>query len=174
MNTEERLEFMYRGAKTRRYHTEDVLHPQNVAEHSWGVAMLVVMIDPAASKEVLLAALSHDVAEHIVGDVPAPSKRANPALKATLDTLEGSLLAGAGLGFADGLTDYEKSVVKAADIIDGMMFCVNERRRGNKDITNVYRNFSSYIHGFPQQGKLWESLRPILNAVREQWRKACQ
>jgi len=96
MDSIEKLMFVYKGGRTKRFHTADILTTQNVAEHSFGVAALVHILDPAARKEVLLAALSHDLAEHLVGDIPSPVKRQFPAVKVEMDIAENTLLANSG------------------------------------------------------------------------------
>lgn len=145
MHHAERLKFIYKGAKTKRFHTADTLTEQTVGEHSFGVAWLVWLIAPTARKELLLAALAHDLAEHIVGDVSSPAKRRFPALKTALDAAEGTLLKDMGLDFESGLTDFEHRILKIADMLDGMLFCVRERRMGSRVVDDVYTNFRKYL-----------------------------
>lgn len=144
----QKLKFIYKGAKTKRFHTADTLTEQSVAEHSFGVAWLIVLINPSARKELILAALAHDLAEHVVGDVSSPAKRRFPALKSALDVAEGCLLADIGLDYERYLTDAELRILKIADMLDGMMFCVRERRMGSKVVVEVYNNFKSYLAEF--------------------------
>lgn len=72
----------YEAGKVQRYHT----HPrfarlgQTDADHSWGVAALILQMHPNPSKELLTAAILHDTGERFAGDLPAPVKRDNPEL----------------------------------------------------------------------------------------------
>lgn len=68
------LEFMWRGGYTTRYHTERTLREDTVGHHSFNVAAIVMYVRPDASAALLRAALLHDVAEHVLGDIPAPVK----------------------------------------------------------------------------------------------------
>lgn len=145
---EKRLKFIYKGGLTKRFHTADTLTEQSVAEHSFGVAWVIVLIYPSARKELILAALAHDLAEHVVGDVSSPAKRRYPALKAALDAAEGNVLAEVGLDYERGLSDHELRMLKIADMLDGMMYCVRERLMGSMRSIKIYNNFKSYLAEF--------------------------
>lgn len=165
----ERVEFIYKGAKTKRFHTADTLTTQTVGEHSFGVAWLVVLLRPSARKELILAALSHDLAEHVVGDVSSVAKRAYPELKAALDAAEGTVLKQHSLDFETGLTDDEVRVLKVADLMDGMLFCVRERRMGSKVAVEIFNNFSAYVRTIPS---LWEEAEELFLTIQTLWEKA--
>lgn len=139
-----KLDFIYKGGKTKRFHTADTLTTQNVAEHSFGVAWFVHLLNPEGRKEVILAALSHDLAEHLVGDVSSPTKRLYPELKNAVDLAENALLNNAQLNFESLLTSEEKRILKLADMFDGMMFCIRERSMGSKVVIPIYENFYNY------------------------------
>lgn len=172
VTTNERLTFIFRGGKTKRYHTEDTMTEQTVADHSFGVAMLVELMAPECRKELILAALTHDLAEHLVGDISAPVKRANPEIKLVLDHMESTRLNRVGFNYEEKLTKEEHYILKAADYIDGMMFCVRERRMGSRAVDHIYKNFESYVlkvlNHLPPEAEL------VFNAARNLWREACQ
>lgn len=162
------LEFIFRGAKTRRFHTADTLTTQTVGEHSFGVAWLVILLNPSARKELILAALAHDLAEHVVGDVASPAKRAFPALKSALDSAEALALCGAGLDYTKGLADSELRLLKYADMLDGMLFCVRERKMGSVVVTEIYERFRQYaseVKGLPP------SAEELFNTITYEWEK---
>lgn len=169
ITTYDRLQFIYAGSKTKRFHTSDTLTTQTVGEHSFGVAMLVLLILPRCRKEVLLAALCHDLAEHKVGDMAAPVKRAYPELKEKLQKMEDVLLQQHSLDFEAGLTDAERHAVKAADCMDGMLYCVRERRMGG-DVRGIYNNFVSYVEQIYDQ--LPEEGVEVFRAIKQLWSEA--
>jgi len=76
----EQLDFLRNAGETVRFHTMPILRPQNIAEHSWHLTMLLYLMygqtDPGITFELLMAGLTHDMAEHQTGDLPAPAKRA--------------------------------------------------------------------------------------------------
>ena len=73
----------------RRWHSNpDLAHTQQTnAQHQWGCAVLALHLWPD-NHALMIAALTHDVGEVGIGDVSGPAKRANPALKAALDSAE--------------------------------------------------------------------------------------
>lgn len=165
----QRLQFIYKGGLTTRYHTQLTIKKQDVAAHSFGVAWLVVMLYPDASRELILAALAHDLAEHRVGDVPSPAKQSYPDLKKAVNAAEHDILRIECFGHVDLLTPYERSVLRVADMLDGMMFCLRERQLGNKEIVDVWDNYLSYVHSIPE---LWQEATDLIEVIETLWEKA--
>ena len=71
----ESLDFILAGSEVLRYHTVTTLMRETVGHHSHGVACLTLLLNPNAGRELLTAALWHDLAEHQTGDIPSPAKR---------------------------------------------------------------------------------------------------
>ena len=69
---------LYDAGQVTRYHT--IGGAQSVAEHSWGVAMLIMRYHPDPPLHLIQAALEHDLAEKWIGDVPYPTKLDYPRL----------------------------------------------------------------------------------------------
>lgn len=151
-----------RSARVKRYHTEPTLHTQTVGEHTYGVMWLVLLIEPGASRELLVAALGHDTPEFASGDVPGPSKR-DPVVKAAFDAVEAATMERLQLE-TPLLTDYEAKVLKLADNLEGLMFCVSELRRGNRDITPALYNYMRYTEAMAPANRALD----IFNHLKEQ------
>lgn len=64
-----RILFTMRGGEVVRYHTLMTIQRETVSSHSFGVAWFVYFLQPEARAQVLMAALAHDLAEHMVGDL---------------------------------------------------------------------------------------------------------
>lgn len=76
------------AGEVRRGHTVRDFH-QTIAEHSWRVAALLWHAYRGAPPAGLIeAALFHDAAEILTGDIPAPAKWGNGALEAALREAE--------------------------------------------------------------------------------------
>lgn len=151
------LDFMWRGGNVARFHTHRTLSTDFVGHHSYNVACIILHQRPEARVELITAALLHDVAEHKMGDMPAPAKRALPAyasrpipgdgpatFREVFAHMEDAHTRDAGLPTPD-LTAEEQWVLKFADSCDGMRFCVQERRMGNVGIAECYENFRDYV-----------------------------
>ena len=137
------LEFIFNGAAVQRFHTTPPLRPQTDGAHSFGVAWWCwLLTEGQCSRQLLLAALAHDLAEHVTGDVPAMVKRQNN-IGVQLDALEAIQLGSVGLEFE--ITDAERRVLDLADALDGMMFCAAERKLGNRHAELWYSRWRTWI-----------------------------
>lgn len=151
LSIEHKMNFMLVGGFTKRFHTIPTLREHTVGHHSFGVACFAwLLAGERCSAALLMSALTHDLAEQHVGDIPSPTKRAMPSLKHDLDCYEYSFLENAGLEF--DLSIENQRILKIADIFDGMWNCVVERRLGNQIIAVAYYNFKSYAAAMNLKG----------------------
>ena len=68
--------------QTVRYHTNPVmsrLH-QTDADHSWGVAIIILKLHPNPSRNLVAQAIVHDCGEKWAGDLSYPFKRMYPEI----------------------------------------------------------------------------------------------
>ena len=154
----ERLHYIRAGAETRRYHTWPVIREQNVAEHGAIVAILCSWLadidDVELTANLAMAAVTHDWAEHVFGDMPAPTKRGLPpvmigqkevSFRTMWNTMESENLIRHGLHWESRLTDTEKYILKLADAGEGCFRCILERSMGNRVLDPVYSGFRTYL-----------------------------
>lgn len=152
------IDFMWNGGETRRYHGFRMLMEDTVGHHSYNLACIIMKVRPDARVELLRAALKHDMAEHIVGDMPAPSKRAMPNYESTFPKdcktfreafgeYEAATAAQYGVQLDEDLTPEEAWVLKYADSLDGMRFCISEMLLGNRTprLIRCYETFARYV-----------------------------
>lgn len=146
-----------RSARVLRYHTEPVLHKQSVGEHTYGVMWFVVLLSAGSpSQALLMAALAHDTPEFATGDIPAPTKRAAPAIRNCLQILETRAMEAVGLPERgdDIIAPEEERILKLADALEGLQYCAFELRRGNKDMRHCFDNFRNYVLQFAPLSEL--------------------
>lgn len=137
----EKLEFAMSGAEVTRYHTVRTIQTETVGHHSHGVAMFCFWLAGVPSRELLLAALFHDLAEHQLGDIPSPAKK-KYGIGEQVNELERQLLESMDMGVC--LSDKEKRTLKLADIFQGITFCVKEISLGNKQQSVILERYASY------------------------------
>lgn len=157
-----KIEFIVAGSETTRYHTVRTLQTETVGHHSHGVAMYCVLL--GGTPNTVVAALTHDLAEHQLGDIPAPAKR-QYGIGATVNELEERLLLDVGLR-GEMLTKAELRTLKLADIFQGMTFCIREMQLGNKSMDIIYRRYASYAEDHVLVGKereLFDTLQEMKN-----------
>jgi 5'-deoxynucleotidase YfbR-like HD superfamily hydrolase len=121
---------LFRDAgNVRRYHTQRTLRQQTVAEHSFGVLMLVLQVEPIVSLHLIKAVCHHDLPELMTGDIPAPAKRAHPQMDTYLEEFEASL---EPLYYdTQWLNHDEQALLKWADTMELVLWCLEEWRMGN-------------------------------------------
>lgn len=156
------LEFVQAGADVKRFHTRLTLQNETVGHHSHGVAMLCLILNPFASHSLLKAALIHDLAEHITGDLPSPAKR-EYGIGEQVSALEERLLVSVNL-VPPYLLEVEERTLKLADIFQGMLFCAREISLGNSRMREVFDNYVSYANKMSPVGKELE----LFNIIKEQ------
>jgi 5'-deoxynucleotidase YfbR-like HD superfamily hydrolase len=153
-----------------RFHNHVGINKQKTSEHQWGVALIVEHIYPEGSKALLLAALTHDAAEYYMGDIPAPVKWDNPELKAMLQQMERKWEERNGVDF--DLHKDEHRVLKMADTLEGMWFCVHQVRMGNINAKRPFRKWRTFFQDtfsdvMPKYPKAFEFYTSLIQEMEE-------
>jgi 5'-deoxynucleotidase YfbR-like HD superfamily hydrolase len=130
-----RFEMLRNAARTRRCHTQMVLHQQTVGEHTFSALAILDLVAPDCRMEVWRALLYHDMPEAFTGDVPAPAKWENFELENALRTVEARIFKELGLEFK--LSAEEKKLVKFADVMDLVWFTIEEVQMGNQRLVGM-------------------------------------
>jgi len=155
------LNFIIAGSEVTRYHTVTTLVKETVGHHSHGVAMLALLLNPLASRQVLMAALFHDLAEHQTGDIPSPAKR-QFGIGDKVDELEHRLMRAAGIVMPE-LSPGDARTVKLADLAQGALFCVREISLGNSRMRAVLDRYLAYAQEMILVGRE----RELFNIIKE-------
>ncbi len=122
----------YDAARVQRYHNlpdYSGAPKQNLAEHQWGVAMLCWELSlrrgTAPSVSLLMAALTHDLSEAWLGDMPGNVKWEYPGL--AREYAEAEAMVEEQIGTRISLSKYERTVLRWAD---GLELYIYSHRRG--------------------------------------------
>lgn len=166
------LALLYRLRSTARWSGMMTVQPEDVASHTFGVAMIAHMlctIDQTVYgktvnlERILGTALLHDAAESILTDIVAPVKKYNSAIEEAFVHLENI----AERQLLDALpkdirSPYEELLdrtdpdiadyVHAADKLDALCKCKMEVRRGNQDF-------------IPAKNQIEKSLQPYADKM---------
>ncbi len=153
--------YLYRLRLIQRWVLMRSAVPENVAEHSFHVALLTHALctiarevfgrDVNAGQAVVLA-LYHDAEEVLTGDLPSPVKHHNPGMLTSIreiESLAGSRLLGMvpeelAAAFRPVIGDAQRDVelirwVKAADTLDAYLKCATELAAGNREFAVAKR-----------------------------------
>lgn len=132
-----RLKLMRSAARVTRVHTMPTIHTQSNGEHTFGVmAVLLTICKPSA--QLMQAALYHDAAEAITGDVPSITKLHHPDIKEALVEAEVSIEKEFEIGIP--LTIEEHGLLKYCDMMELALFATEETDMGNVRMAVVIRN----------------------------------
>jgi 5'-deoxynucleotidase YfbR-like HD superfamily hydrolase len=94
--------------------------------------VIAAFLADAVTPQMLMAALMHDIGEAYTGDVPYPFKHQHPAVKQYLDAAETRFRLENQLDFP--ISEEEQQVIKAADMLDLVLKCVDELEMGNQTV----------------------------------------
>jgi 5'-deoxynucleotidase YfbR-like HD superfamily hydrolase len=127
---------LYRDAgAVKRYHVKRTHRVQTIAEHTFGMLMLVKQVTEGTAEYGLQsratlyeAIMHHDLPELFTGDIPAPIKRVHPELGPLMDSIEEELKP---LHRDFVLTSEEGALLKWADRMELVLWCLEEYRMGN-------------------------------------------
>lgn len=158
------LDAARRAGEVRRSHARRVLRHQSVAEHTFNGLMILDwlirkncrMQDYAVHIGLYRAFMEHDLPEYFTGDVPANAKSEVPGLREALHRAEDLWMSSVypdrstaehrlkQLSQADD-KDYNV-LIKAADWLELMWYCVEERELGNTQIKGMWETIRQYTH----------------------------
>lgn len=118
------LHNVYESGRTLRYHANPQMarFGQTVADHSWGVAAIVLALHPKPSLELIKACIFHDSGERWVGDLPYPFKRMSPSFAVEHERLEHQAMSENGIPLSV-LTEDEKKWLKFGDRLEAYLYC---------------------------------------------------
>ncbi|MBO9607488.1 MAG: 5'-deoxynucleotidase [Paenibacillaceae bacterium] len=160
--------YMYRLRYIKRWSLMRNVVEENVAEHSYHVALLTHMLCSIANEiysrgvdtgAAVSLALFHDASETITGDIPTPVKHHNPGIVASFreieklaaDRLTGmvpeplrDLYAPLIAGKSGGNGELNK-LVKAADLLDAYLKCTTELSTGNREFAVAKKQLETKI-----------------------------
>lgn len=131
-----------------RYHTVAMqAERQTVGAHSYAVSILIDQLWPDSSKQLIMAALYHDVPEVILGDIPATAKWSYPEIQQAFERAEKKVMDDLELSFV--LTPEEKNRLKMADTLELVLYSHRHSNQSEQmkvimhtGINYLYKKFS--------------------------------
>jgi hypothetical protein len=141
------------GGAVQRCHTVRHQGSYSNAEHSWGVAMLLLQLYPEYPS-VLAVALVHDIPEAVTGDVPATVKHGGDD-----HDFDDHILAAWELPTLASLSEDEKLVLKTCDKLELWLWAREQLEAGNTFADEIVLNLEfwfgkeGYLH--PRGLEFW-------------------
>jgi len=132
------LKTVWRSALVRRWHANpDLTHTTDfLLGHGGRVVLILHHLMPNVSRNVILAALFHDLGEIATGDVPAITKKEHPDLAKMLENIERSKRL--DIGVEIHISEGEKRLIKFADRIDAYFWAQHHAPHSVEKIDFTY------------------------------------
>ena len=124
------------GGATQRCHTIRHHGSYSVAEHSWGVAMLLLQLYPHDFRRLVQFALVHDVPEGLTGDIPSTAKNGD-------ESLDDAILKHFGLPLLSWMGDRERAILKSCDLLDLFLWAREQMYMGNDFALEITKNLQA-------------------------------
>lgn len=151
----------------KRFGTSHLVQPYNVAEHSYRVCMMaMIMVDnynsenpnnPINVEEVMRKALLHDLEESKLSDIPTPAKKKGNLRQllreVSVEVLEQDVL-DENLSKRKMYLDLWKTdkddesgqVIEICDKLEALYVVVHELNKGNKELNEAYHNLRGWFN----------------------------
>ena len=157
---------LYRSGYVKRWHVEATIQTQNLAAHQWGVAMIIREICPGDIM-LLEAALTHDCAEVVTGDIPFTAKRESPVLRAASELCEAEFNVRNKIQYEFELSKEQLHALAWADTFEALLFSQREIALGNQLMQDAKRNCMDAIFVMGHPNNVAEVLyKEMLNGTR--------
>lgn len=127
----------WRNGQVVRKHTMENIRAENIGEHTWGVVTLLLMAWPGVKPNIVVGAQFHDSGERATGDMPGPTKWANPVLESEMDRLEHEHIQRTlPEHLRDDITTLTENEWAVIEIFDRAEFCISMGRE--RRLVNTY------------------------------------
>lgn len=144
----EKIRTARKAGRVMRYHTSEVLRAEDVAQHTFNMLnLLMIITEGSVSANLMKAALLHDQGEYVTGDIPSPVKKSVLSIDQTflLTSMEEAAVNFIHKQGTPKLTKWEHGLLKIADNMDGLIKCTEEVKLGNRDLVAVGRVYTTYL-----------------------------
>jgi hypothetical protein len=131
------------GYDVTRWHTMPNSRPQNLASHLWGVAMMISRLydgPPDLYRSLMQAALEHDLAESLIGDMPRPARTLGHK------QIEVRVSGAMGIMHESMLPPEISKWLEWADLIEAGLHAQREVMVGNSNFNDVLVRVSEHIN----------------------------
>lgn len=170
------LDEFRKGMEVRRAHGQPIVRSYTNGHHTANaiaIAERLCAVNHLSPWKVVLALLIHDAPEHHTGDIPGPTK-ARPEVKQELDIMEYDWYSRYAPSFLRGMLynlSYEEQVVfKAADKLELLWWCVEEKEMGNSRIGHMYLTSLKGCVEHCEQSPEIDGQAQIIDHLTERWR----
>lgn len=140
----ERLLSIRIGGGTERCHGIRHQGSYSNAAHSWGVAVIMLILWPEHFGRLAVYCIVHDVPEAWVGDIPAPVKKYCPEIKAAAARMESQIFARLCIPDEAFLEPADKQMLRACDSLELYLWASEQVKGGNQHAACILRELDGF------------------------------
>lgn len=160
------LLLMREAGYVTRYHTMRHIGHQSDAEHSAQALVLLMMLHPGPSVDLIWAVLCHDMAELFAGDSPAPALRMNDSFREGYHAVEQEIFKTRFpkvYAALSRLTAEELMWLKAVDRLELILWCRDQQKLGNTHAAEVEQRGREYLMANHPPARVIQFLENLYN-----------
>lgn len=157
----ERLMSIRIGGGTERCHGIRHYGSYSNAAHSWGVAVIMLVLWPADFGRLAVYCIVHDVPEAWVGDIPAPTKKYCPEIKVASARMESQIFTRLSLPDEAELNVADKQKLRACDSLELYLWALEQLKGGNQHADCIRRELEGFYERDPLPWKAHELYEAI-------------
>lgn len=135
MHPTDRVILLREAGNVMRCHTLPHHGEYSVGKHSWDMAMLILVLHPNPSIELLKAVLIHDIGERYTGDVPYPTKVSDGEFTRRLEKMERRAMH--HMGFEINLSTDDMRWLHGVDRVEFLLWTKDQAAMGNQNAFSV-------------------------------------
>lgn len=141
----QRIRALREAGNVRRAHIIPHLGEYTVGKHSYDALTLLLVLHPDPSLDLVKAVLWHDAGERYLGDMPASAKVVSPHLKTAYELAELTQLERMGVPALNELTLGERNWLRAVDMLELWLWCLDQKALGNRNVVRCYENITRML-----------------------------
>lgn len=142
------IKYAREAAAVERCHTVPRIGHYDVGQHTFNMLSMLRILYPKSLPHLIWAVHGHDLAERLLGDIPAPVKWLNVVDKEALENLELEILEGVGLK-EPLLAEHERRIVKSLDILELFLWTKDQEQLGNQNAKIMEIRILKWVRGNP-------------------------
>lgn len=159
---------LHAAGGVKRYHTVPTIGQETIAAHSWGVALLILKLYPGIpSRELLAAAIYHDIPESVVGDTPANAKWQFPDLAVATSRAEDTIALYMEVEYEESLDKQERDWLRWCDLLDIAFYCHEQYQLGNRTVVPMMERVRRKLRDLDAPERVFELAQQIKAGMRE-------
>lgn len=138
-----RITVLREAGRVERCHTLPHHGSYNIAQHAFDMSMMLLVLHPDPSANLIKAVLTNKLSRRYMGDMPSPAKQADGELSKRMTQLEIRVNRKLGVDFA--LSEADRIWLKALDKAESFIWAKDQIMMGNQHANAMLGHLQSWF-----------------------------